>query len=128
MTLEQSVELVMMAMENAVGGEIFIPKIPSMKIVDLAKAIIPDCTLKTIGIRPGEKVHEILISEDEARKAKIFEKLFVITPQFFGSDELHEKYGKFSVVPEGFTYRSDENDQWLTIKQITDFTERLKLE
>ncbi len=117
-TLEQSVDLVIKALEESAGGEIFVPKIPSMKIVDLARAIDPECTFKIIGIRPGEKIHEVLISEDEARKVKVFDGIFVILPQFFESPEVHEKYRKYPKVPEGFSYRSDKNQEWLTVKDL----------
>jgi len=118
MTLEQSVELVMRAMMEAVGGEIFIPLIPSMKIVDLAKAIEPECRLKLIGIRPGEKMHELLISQDEARNTKVLEDLYVILPQFFGGGAIHKRYEKFKNVPNNFVYTSDKNKRWLTVEQL----------
>lgn len=124
-TLEQSVDLVIKALEESVGGEVFVPKIPSMKIIDLAKAIEPDCRFKIIGIRPGEKVHETLISEDEARDAKEFNGIYVILPQFFGSKEAHKKYEKYPLVPERFLYRSDKNDRWLTIKELQKMVEEL---
>ncbi len=114
MTLEESAELVIRALEEAEGGEIFIPKIPSMKIIDLAKCIEPECKFKVIGIRPGEKIHETLISEDESRKTKIFNGLYTILPQFFESEQIYEKYEGYPSVPERFVYRSDTNDTWLT--------------
>ena len=122
-TLEQSVEFVIKALEESVGGEVFVPKIPSMKIVDLAKAIEQDCRFKITGIRPGEKVHETLISEDEARKVKEFNGIYVILPQFFESEEAHKKYKKYPFVPERFVYRSDENGRWLTIKELQKMVE-----
>lgn len=116
--LEEGVELAMKVLERSRGGEVFIPMIPSMKIVDLARAIEPDCRFKNIGIRPGEKVHEILISEDEARKTKIFDGVYVILPQFFESKEVHKEYEKYPFVPKGFVYRSDKNDKWLTTEEL----------
>lgn len=124
-TLEQSVELIIKALEESVGGEVFVPKIPSMKIVDLAKAIEPDCRFKITGIRPGEKVHETLISEDEARKVKEFNGIYVILPQFFENKEVHKKYEKYSLVPERFVYKSNKNDRWLTIKELQKMVEGL---
>jgi len=118
MTLEQSVELVIKALEESVGGEVFVPKIPSMKIVDLAKAISPECKFKVINIRPGEKVNETLISEDEARKAKVFDGIYVILPQFFEDEQVHEKYEKYPYVAKDFTYRSDNNDTWLGVEEL----------
>jgi UDP-N-acetylglucosamine 4,6-dehydratase len=127
-TLEQSVNLVIKALEVTEGGEVFIPRIPSMKIVDLAKAIEPRCTFKTIGIRPGEKIHETLISEDESRKARAFDGIYVILPQFFDTKEAHLKYDKYPSLPEGFIYRSDTNDVWLTQKEISKMIKDLVLE
>lgn len=117
-TLEQGVDLVIKALENMEGGEIFIPKIPSMKITDLAKAIEPDCKFKMIGIRPGEKIHEILISVDEARQTKDLIGMYVILPLFFDSEEIHDKYEKIPLVPKGFSYESDKNKMWLTAKEL----------
>lgn len=117
MTLEQSVGLVMKAMEEAVGGEIFIPHIPSMKIIDLAKAIEPGCKFKIIGIRPGEKMHELLISQDEARKTKMLGDLYIILPQF-ENRATHKKYEKYTNVPNDFAYTSDKNKRWLTVEQL----------
>lgn len=124
-TLQQGVELVLMALEEAAGSEIFVPRIPSMKIIDLARAINPGCIFKKIGIRPGEKINETLISEDEARKAKIFNKAYVILPQFFESESWHKKYDRCKEVAEGFVYRSDNNAQWLTVKDLREMIKRL---
>jgi len=118
-TLEEAVELVFYALKNSIGGEIFIPKIPSMKIVDLARAICPDCEFEEIGIRPGEKLHETLISEDEARTTYDLGKYYVILPQFlFKHKKLYEYYSQFPKVKEGFVYRSDQNLQWLTAEDL----------
>ncbi|MBU1121686.1 MAG: UDP-N-acetylglucosamine 4,6-dehydratase (inverting) [Candidatus Omnitrophica bacterium] len=117
-TLEQGIDLVLKALGDSMGGEIFIPRIPSMRIVDLAKAIDPLCEFKTVGIRAGEKIHETLVSEDEARKAKIFNDAYIILPQFFETKAVNEKYEKYSSVPEGFVYRSDNNDQWISVDQL----------
>jgi len=117
-TLEQSVDLVIKALEESAGGEIFVPIIPSMKIVDLAKAIDADCSFKIVGIRPGEKVHETLVSEDEARKTKQFDGIYVILPQFFETREVHSKYEKYPSLKESFVYRSDQNKQWLKVEDL----------
>ncbi|MBP9853724.1 MAG: UDP-N-acetylglucosamine 4,6-dehydratase (inverting) [Candidatus Omnitrophica bacterium] len=117
-TLDQSVELVLKALQYSVGGENFIPIIPSMRMVDLALAIEPEAKLKMIGIRPGEKIHETLISEDESRKAKIFKGTYVILPQFYTQPKAHEVYGKYKDVKEGFVYKSDTNDKWLSVEAI----------
>lgn len=106
-TLEQSVSLVIRALEEAEGGEIFVPSIPSMKITDLARAIEPKCTFKHMGIRAGEKLHESLISYDEARNVKMVDGIYVIIPQFFESHKVCKKYDKYPSVSEGFVFRSD---------------------
>ena len=121
-TIEQGVELVLTALEEAVGGEVFVPRIPSMRITDLAKAINPNCEFKIIGIRPGEKIHEVLISEDEGRNVvkmrKDGKEIFIILPQFFPKRALYEKYRDFEKLPEGFSYRSNTNDWWLTREEL----------
>lgn len=117
-TLEEGIELVIRALENSIGGEIFVPKIPSMKIMDLVRAIDSKAKAKIIGIRPGEKIHETLISEDEARKTKNFNGAYVIKPEFFNSDIIHDVYEKYSSVPDDFIYRSDKNSEWLTVVQL----------
>jgi len=115
-TLEQGARFVIKNFERMHGGEIFVPKIPSMNILDLAKAVGPDCRLKAVGIRPGEKLHEVMISEDDARSTKELDDCYVIQPAFhWWSKELHSE-GK--AVPEGFSYNSKTNDQWLTIDKL----------
>ena len=116
-SLEQGVRFVIRAAENMHGGEVFVPKIPSMKVVDLAKAIAPKAEVNIIGIRPGEKLHEVLISEDEARQTVELEDMYVVQPAeslWFGRD--WETKGK--LLEDGFRYASDTNHQWLNIDQI----------
>lgn len=115
-TLEQGVRLVLKSLDLMQGGEIFVPKIPSMRIMDLVKAVAPECKVRFTGIRPGEKIHEVLLSEDEARQTVQWEDLFVIQPigEFSGADRwLHAK-----PVPEGFSFTSDQNDQWLSVADL----------
>jgi len=112
MTIEQGVRFVIRCAELMHGGEIFVPKIPSMRITDLAQALAPACKLKVTGVRPGEKLHEVLLTEDEARRAKAFDDLFVIEPEYMFRDEQRWKDGK--QLADGFRYTSDENDAWLT--------------
>jgi UDP-N-acetylglucosamine 4,6-dehydratase len=127
-TLEQSVDLVIKAIEETEGGEVFVPNIPSMKITDLAKAIEPNCTFKFTGIRPGEKLHENLISYNEARNTKKVDGIYVIVPRFHVSDKASHKYDKYDSVPEEFSYRSDLNDKWLTQEQLRAIIKGMKFE
>jgi UDP-N-acetylglucosamine 4,6-dehydratase len=104
-----------------VGGEVFVPKIPSMRIADLARVIAPEAELETIGIRPGEKLHEVLIHEDEARSAVELDDRFVVLP---AADigfvrKVHAAWeAKGKTLPSGFRYSSDNNPHWLTVDQI----------
>jgi UDP-N-acetylglucosamine 4,6-dehydratase len=116
-SLEQGVRFVIRCIEQMHGGEVFVPKIPSMKMVDLAKAIAPDAKIELIGIRPGEKLHEVLISEDEARSTIEMKDMFVVQPAealWFGHD--WEQDGKR--LPDDYRYASNNNPDWLTISQI----------
>ena len=116
-TLDEGVALVIKALESMSGGEIFIPKIPSVKVTDLAAAIAPKAKVKIVGIRPGEKIHESLISQDEARHTWSMGRYFVIMPEFDFDRRLQKiKTGK--KLNEGYYYSSDNNDAWLNIAQI----------
>ena len=115
-TLEQGVEFVIKCIDMMRGGEIFVPKIPSKKIIDLAQAIVPECKMEFIGIRPGEKIHELLITEDEARHALEFDDFFVIEPEYHFWAYKKWKGGK--PLSEGFRYTSDKNDRWLTVEEL----------
>ncbi len=126
--LKQAVDLVIRALKESEGGEVFVPSIPSMKITDLAKAIEPNCTFKFTGIRPGEKLHENLISYYEARSTKIVNGIYVIVPRFQVSDMTSHKYDKYESVPEGFSYRSDLNDKWLSQEQLRAIIKGMKFE
>lgn len=115
-TLEQGVSFVLHCLEAMYGGEVFVPKIPSMRIIDLARAICPGCEVKYTGIRPGEKIHEVLISRDEARNTLDVGKFYVIKPAFpywtTGS------WSKGRPVPEEWEYTSDKNEQWLGVEEL----------
>ena len=115
-TLDQAVELVVSALTYMQGGEIFVPRIPSMKIVDLAKAVAPGCKIEEIGIRPGEKLHEILVTEEEGRNAVSYNGIFVIMPQL--SWWKRENYTSGERVSEGFHYTSKNNNEWLNIDDL----------
>jgi len=127
-TLDQSADLIIKALEEAEGGEIFVPKLPSMKIVDLARAIDPECEPVYTGIRPGEKVHEGLLSHDETRNTKEFDGMYVVVPQFYESNKTHEKYSNCPSLPEGFVFTSDANTQWLTEDELRDKIQDLEVE
>jgi len=115
-TLEQGVEFVIRCTESMHGGEIFVPKIPSMKILDLTEAIAPNCEVKYNGVRPGEKIHESLVSSDEARYTLEFDDMFVIMPMFPWWDRTRWPDGKR--LPEEFVYTSDTNNSWLTRAEL----------
>jgi UDP-N-acetylglucosamine 4,6-dehydratase/5-epimerase len=117
-TLRQGVELVSKAAYEAVGGEVFVPKIPSMRVLDLAREITPECAYEVIGIRPGEKLHESLISKDEGRNAVDMDDYYVILPLFANGSKRFHKYSKYPRMSEGFSYRSDKNDRWLNAEDL----------
>lgn len=117
LSLEQGVRFTIRCIEQMQGGEVFIPKIPSMRVVDLAQALAPGCRVERIGIRPGEKLHEVLISDDEARHTVELDDMFVVTPPgalWFG----HAWDGRGRALSEGYRYSSDGNDRWLSVDQI----------
>lgn len=115
-TLDEGVRFVINCIEEMKGGEVFVPKIPSMKITDVADAIAPGAKRKIVGIRPGEKISEVLLTEEEARHTKEFDEYFIIEPEFaFWNSENH-KDGR--PVPAGFSYSSGKNTKWLTKDQI----------
>jgi UDP-N-acetylglucosamine 4,6-dehydratase len=119
LTLEQGVRFVIHCIEVMHGGEVFVPKIPSMKIVDLAHAIAPGANLEIVGIRPGEKLHEVLISEDESRSTVEMEDMYIVQPNpnaWFG----HDWQSEGQALPAGFRFGSDNNPQWLSVNQIRD--------
>jgi len=117
LSLDQGVRFVITCIEQMEGGEVFIPKIPSTKVTDLARAIAPKAELDIIGIRPGEKLHEMLISQDEARHTVELDKMFVVQPAeaiWFG----YSWQTKGKSLNEGFYYSSDNNTEWLDVEGI----------
>ena len=116
-TLDQAVELVVKAITHMQGGEIFVPKIPSMRITDLAKAIAPECEIDIIGIRPGEKLHEVLLMEEEGKNTVIYEGMYVIMPNY--SWWQRQNYMNGDPLPDGFSYASNLNDEWLSIDDLS---------
>lgn len=128
-TLDQAVHFVLASLKKMKGGEIFVPRIPSMRITDLAKAIDPACKQEVIGVRPGEKVHEILLSEDEARNATQFRECFIVQPnnnpaghRFAGL--MSSGNGNGQACPEGFRYTSDNNTEWLRVEELKRLVEK----
>ena len=118
-SLEDGVDLVMYALENSLGGELYIPKIPSYKILDVAKAIGPDCKLEYVGIRPGEKIHEEMITESDSLNTIDSGRNYIILPQM--SEEKKQEYISHynaKPVPVGFKYNSGTNEEWLTVEQL----------
>jgi UDP-N-acetylglucosamine 4,6-dehydratase/5-epimerase len=115
-TLEQGVRLVIRGLEQMHGGEIFVPKLPSMRLTEIAEAIAPECEVEYIGIRPGEKLHEALVSEDEARHTLELDDMFVIQPAHPWWKR--ENWTNAKPLPEGFRYTSDTNPRWLTAEEL----------
>ena len=115
--LDQAVELVIYALENMSGGELYVKKIPSIKITDLAKAIAPNLPIEIVGIRPGEKIHEKMISSDDARNTLELEGHYIIQPDFHWWEK-RNKALKGKPVPINFEYHSGNNDKWLTVEEI----------
>ena len=113
-TLEQGVELVWRALREGVGGEIFVPKIPSMKVVDVAAAIAPAAKQVIVGIRPGEKMHESMISEEDARNTYEYETYYKILPAIYDWHQCRERIGSGKLCGEGFSYTSGNNTEWMS--------------
>ena len=120
-TLDQGVQFVLDNLARMHGGEIFVPKIPSMKVMDLAHAIAPECKIDIIGIRPGEKLHEAMIMEDDARHTVEFDDYYIIQPEFPWWSKKYAEGGK--ALPDGFAYTSDNNNDWLTIEELRKLAE-----
>jgi len=126
-SLEQGVRFVIRCLELMHGGEVFVPKIPSMKVVDLARAVAPDAEINVIGIRPGEKLHEVLISEDEARTVVEMPDMYVVQPAeafWFGHE--WEKAGE--PLEEEFRYASNTNGEWLSVENIKEIIKLIEKE
>lgn len=119
-SLEDGVNMVLFALQNAIGGEVFIPKIPSYKITDVAAAIGPNCEQKIVGIRPGEKLHEEMITETDSLNTIETKKYYVICPansmSFSKQDYLDHYQGKN--VSDGFSYNSGQNKEWLNVEEL----------
>lgn len=118
-SLEQGIRMVINALENSAGGEIFVPKIPSMRISDLAEAVAPGCKTKVVGIRPGEKLHECMIPREEARNTVDTGEGYILLPDT-GMFTYRGDISKTTRVPDEFEYSSNTNDQWISVQELRD--------
>ncbi len=128
-TLSQGVQFVIRSLERMRGGELFVPKIPSMNIMDVAKVVAPECQTEIIGIRPGEKLHEIMITRDDSIHTLEFDDFFVVQPsaEWWNKKNYKEESGG-KPVPEDFQFSSDLNNQWMTVAELTDLLKREPIE
>jgi UDP-N-acetylglucosamine 4,6-dehydratase len=118
-TLDQAADFVLECMERMFGGEIFVPKIPSMRIEDLAEAIAPDVPKEVVGIREGEKLHELMISADDSRRTIEFDKYYVILPETKHGDPFPEAFFRLGKpMGDDFSYTSDNNPEWITAEEL----------
>jgi len=122
-TQEQAVRFIISCIEKMKGGEIFVPKIPSMKITDLAEVIAPECKREVIGIRAGEKINEVLLTEEEVYHTKEFDNYFIVEPEHHFWGKGNHKEGKS--LPSNFIYSSGNNDHWLTKAELNKMLEEL---
>lgn len=126
-SLTEGVELVIKALTEAKGGETFISKIPSFKVTDLAEAMLPGCIKKEIGIRPGEKLHEIMVTPEDSFNTYEYDKHFIVYPQVVWNDrQVPDLSG--ARVAEGFSYSSGNNTEWLTVEDIRELLKNVELE
>ena len=124
--MEQAVGLVLTALETMGGGELLVCKIPSVKVTDLATALAPKLKQTEVGIRPGEKIHELMTTKDDARSTLEFRDYYLIQPSF-GWWRLKSNKGKFKTVDDEFEYHSGNNSEWLEVKQIRKQLKELKI-
>ena len=116
LTLREAADLVIRALHIMRGGETFVPRIPSMKLTDLARAVAPDCEQRIVGVRPGEKIHEVLVNEEEGRHTEAFEDIYIVRPERAWKPEAGEIRG--TPVGEDFIYTSNTNDHWLKVEDL----------
>jgi UDP-N-acetylglucosamine 4,6-dehydratase len=117
LTLNEGVDFVINSLSKMQGGEIFVPKIPSFKVTDVAKVVAPNVPTKIIGIRPGEKLHEVMITEDDSAFTREFEDYYAILAPFLLETDFYQKNGK--KVPLGFSFTSANNKLWHTVESFT---------
>jgi len=126
-TLDQGVNFVLSCLKLSSGGELFVPKLPSMKITDLARVVAPKCKHEIVGIRPGEKIHEVLLSDSDSRRAIEYSKFFIVEPEYKWWSTNGKLTEKGVRVPDGFTYSSDNNSSWLSEDKLLKMIEKLNL-
>jgi UDP-N-acetylglucosamine 4,6-dehydratase len=122
--LEQAIDMVLEALERMQGGELYVKKIPSMRMPDLAKAIAPELAIKEVGIRPGEKIHEQMITQEDAPNTIEFKDYYVILPQISFTGKVY-RYPGSKEVPADFEYHSGNNDRWLTVEEMRNLIEEI---
>jgi UDP-N-acetylglucosamine 4,6-dehydratase len=122
--LEQAVDMVLMALDIMQGGELFVKKIPSMRMIDLALAMAPDMKMVEIGIRPGEKIHEVMITREDARNTEEFDTHYVVRPQL-GLGGVYQSGVRGASVADDFEYHSGNNKEWLSIEQMQQMVQEL---
>ncbi len=125
-TLEQGINLVETAFEDMRGGEIYVKKIPSMKVVEIANALVPNGTVHEIGIRPGEKIHEQMVGVEDALSTYEYEHYFKILPQTLDNNQKALRASGGKLVPEGFVYSSDNNNDWMSKNDLIEFVKKNK--
>ncbi len=126
-SLDEGIDLVIKALKESKGGETYISKIPSFKVTDLAKAMLEDCYFKFIGIREGEKIHEVMVTKDDSRNTYEYEKHYIIYPNFeWWNFESHFTPGG-NLIEDGFEYSSDNNPHWLSIEELKTRLKELEL-
>ena len=126
-SLQQGVELVVKALEEAKGGETFISKIPSFKVTDLAEAMLPGCKMSEVGIREGEKLHEIMVTVEDSMNTYEYDRHFIVYPQMVWS-ERQRAVPTGKKVPEGFSYSSGNNTEWLDVEEIRELLKSVRYE
>jgi UDP-N-acetylglucosamine 4,6-dehydratase (inverting) len=126
-SLDQGVELVIKALTEATGGETFISKIPSFKITDLAEAMLPGCQMPEVGIRPGEKLHEIMVTVEDSMTTYEYDHHFIVYPQVIWNEKQKINLAGKKVA-DGFAYSSDSNSEWLTIEELREMVKKVEFE
>ena len=121
-TLDQAIDFVVKSFDRMQGGELYVPRIPSMRVVDLAEAIAPGCAIDEIGIRPGEKLHEEMIAPDDSRRTRGLSDHYLVAPVLAAWP--HDDFEEGEPVPDGFCYRSDTNEEWLTVSELRELTSK----